>query len=95
MAGENRDAVLLPQYPDRGLEMQFHAEAVRHDGGLIRPALVDLADPDLLQRHDIGLTRRDHVADPLGIDLAIGSEPAVDVVGQDPKDPAMLFGVHH
>ena len=64
VAGEDSDAVLLAQNADRGLEMQLHPEALGHDCGLIRPALVDLADAHLLQGDDIRLAGGYHVADP-------------------------------
>src|SRR3712207_1721515 len=87
MPGQDRDAVLLAEDADGGLEMQFHPERLGYHGGLVDSGL-GAADPNLLERHDIGLAGGDHLGDAPGGDLPVGAQPAVYVVGENARHRA-------
>jgi hypothetical protein len=65
MTGQDRDAVLLAQDADGGLEMQVHTEPGRDSGGLVDLPGFRATDANLLQGDDIRVAGRDDLRDPL------------------------------
>ena len=81
VSGEDGYPELLSEDADGGLQVDIHAKLRGKCRRLIDGPCPRAPDADLLQGHDIGLARGDHVGNAARRDLTIGAEPTMHIVG--------------
>jgi len=68
---------------EAGMEMEEHVQFTRDEVCLVHPARSAETHVKFLERHDIGIERRDDLGDPPGHILPIVADAAVHIVGHD------------
>ncbi len=85
MGGEDRIAIEFFLDLEGGVEAEGHAQTASDLVSLVDPAGARAAHVQLLQGDDVGGEAGDHVADAAHVQLAVGADAAVDVVGEDAR----------
>ncbi len=76
------------------MELSVHAEMRGDHVCLVYSTGAGAADVDFLQGNHVGPAFRDHGGDARGIELAVGAEAAVDVIGEETYPLSHRFREH-